>query len=152
MPDIPLDLMLNILTFCDIKTILNFRLISKSFYRYMKTPFVWKRLTFYLLTKTDLDSAQYPTKLNEVYSEQLFFEFLRILSTRDDITNAIQNNQLIKSLEIDWIKIAMIVRRSPLITAVRRSSIFNLEGSLELKQSYVHLLPIVGLNFTHVLR
>ena len=152
MDRLPIDLLQTILAFCDIQTILNCRLISRSFYQYMRSPFLWKQLTFYLLTRTRLKVDKRATNPNEIYSERVFFDLLRILSTRDDLTNWIRENSCLQRLGIDWPELAMILRRSPLITCSRRSSIFNLEGSVELKQSYVRLVPVVGLNCMYVLR
>lgn len=107
---------------------------------------------FYLLTRTDLSDNVRQLKLNGRYFERVFFNLLRILSTRDDLDNAIQESYLASNLQIGWSQLGTIVRQSPLITPTRRSSIFNLEGSIELKRNYVRLLPVKGLNFMHVLR
>ena len=150
--DIPMDLLPTILTFCDIKTILNCRLVSRKFYHHLRNQHLWQQLMFYLLTRTELSLNVRNLDLSGLYFERVFFNLLRILSSRDDLENALRESCLTNKLQITWSELGMIVRQSPLITPIRRSTIFNLEGSVELKRTYVQLLSVKGLNFMHVLR
>ena len=146
---------LEVLSFCDAKTLLNCRLISIGGYKLLRTALLWKRLV-----ERQIICSQLPTALltcvesseNGLCWETIYFHLKYILKHRDDISVALSETYLLAPLSRDWAVIGRILLHSHLISPKKRASAFNLEGNKLLKREFVHLIHVQNRQFTGVLQ